>query len=82
LAQQIATGGAPQAVASAPGPLRGVVAASARSAEVGGVNSILLISALVCFAAAVMSFFLIRERDFVQAPVESGEEPVELAVAA
>jgi EmrB/QacA subfamily drug resistance transporter len=82
LAQQISTGGAPQAVASAPGPLRGVVAASARSAEVGGLNSILLISALVCFAAAVVSFFLIRELDFVEAPAENGEEPVELAVAA
>jgi hypothetical protein len=41
----------------------------------------MLISAVVAFAAAVASFILIRERDFV-ALEEAGEEERELAVAA
>jgi hypothetical protein len=84
LAHAISTGGTQQAVASTPAPLRGVVAESARAALVGGLNTILLVCAAVSFAAAVASFALIRERDFVVAPAEQGEDeaPVELAVAA
>jgi len=82
LAHAISGGGTPQAVASTPAPLRGLLATTARSAQVGGLNTILLISALVSFAAAVASLLLIRERDFVETTVEEAEEPVELAVAA
>jgi fucose permease len=82
LAHAISTGGTAQAVASTPAPLRGLVATTARSAQVGGLNTILLIGALVSFAAAVASLLLIRERDFVQTTVEEAGEPVELAVAA
>ena len=72
LAHAISTGGAPQAIAStpraAPRPRR---RERARSALVGGLNTILLIGAIVAFAAAVASFVLIRERDFV-AHAEAG----------
>ena len=83
LAHTISTGGTPHAIATTPAPLRGLVAATARSSLVQGLNTILLISAIVAFTAAVASFVLIRERDFVA--VDEGEEPaspVELAAAA
>jgi EmrB/QacA subfamily drug resistance transporter len=80
IAHQISTGGAPQAIASAPAPLRGTIALTARSALVQGLNTIMLIAAIVSFLAAVVSFALIRERDFVTSEAEG--EQVELAVAA
>jgi predicted MFS family arabinose efflux permease len=81
LAHAISTGGAREAIASTPPHLRPVVADAARSALVGGLNTILLIAAVVSFAAAVASFALIRERDFVVSDDEH-QEHVELAVAA
>jgi EmrB/QacA subfamily drug resistance transporter len=80
LAHAISTGGAPQAIAGTPAPLRGLVATAARSALTEGLNTITLIGAAVAFTAAVASFVLIRERDFVT--TEEGEQPTELAVAA
>ena len=56
------------------------MATTARSALVDGLNTILLVAACVAFVAAVVSFVLIRERDFVVAEVH--EAPAELAVAA
>jgi MFS family permease len=83
IAHGISTGEAPRTIANAPAPLRGLVAGTARSALVDGLNTILLISAVVAFAAAVESFLLIRERDFVTAEAEAvGEEQVELPMAA
>jgi EmrB/QacA subfamily drug resistance transporter len=82
LAHQISTGGAAHAIASTPAPLRGLTAGSARAALVGGLNTIMLIAAIVSFAAAVASFILIRERDFVETPDEQDDEPAELAMAA
>jgi EmrB/QacA subfamily drug resistance transporter len=84
LAHAISTGGTPQAIASTPAPLRGLVAESARSALVSGLNTILLIAALVSFAAAITSFVLIRERDFVAPVAEDRDDdtPAELPVAA
>jgi EmrB/QacA subfamily drug resistance transporter len=80
IAHAISTGGAPQAIASAPGPVRGLVAGTARAALVGGLNTIMLVAAIVAFAAAVASFLLIRERDFV-AENQDAEQPQQ-AVAA
>ncbi len=56
--------------------------ATARSALVQGLNTIMLISAVVAFAAAVASFVLIRERDFVTLDEGETTEELELAVAA
>jgi MFS family permease len=81
VAHAISTGGGAEAVSSTPPQLRGLVAFTARSALVDGLNTILLISAVVAFAAAVASFILIRERDFV-ALEEEEPEALELAVAA
>lgn len=43
-------------------------AASARAGFTGGLNEILVIGAIVAFAAAVLSAVLIRQRDFVPPP--------------
>ena len=80
IAHAVSNGGAGEAIAGTPAPLRGTVAATARSAFTDGLNTILLIGALVAFAAAVTSFALIRERDFVA--TGEGAAPGELAVAA
>ena len=80
-AHAVSIGGGADAIASTPPPLRGLVALTPRSALVQGLNAIMLISAVVAFAAAVDSFVLIRERDFV-ALDEGEEEELEPAVAA
>jgi hypothetical protein len=76
----VSTGGAAHAIATTPPPLRGLVAASARSALVDGLNTILLVAAVVAFAGAAVSFVLIRERDFVAA--ESEQDDLQPALAA
>jgi EmrB/QacA subfamily drug resistance transporter len=80
IAHAVSTGGAAHAIATTPPPLRGLVAASARSALVDGLNTILLVAAVVAFAGAAVSFVLIRERDFVAA--ESEQDDLEPALAA
>jgi EmrB/QacA subfamily drug resistance transporter len=80
IAHAVSTGGATHAIATTPPPLRGLVAASARSALVDGLNTILLVAAIVAFAGAAASFVLIRERDFVTAEAE--EDDLEPALAA
>jgi EmrB/QacA subfamily drug resistance transporter len=79
IAHSISTGSAANAIASAPGPLRGVVAGAAQQAFVGSLNTILLAGAFVAFAAAVASFLLIRERDFVATTEEAEAEPLAAA---
>jgi EmrB/QacA subfamily drug resistance transporter len=68
IAVGISTGGAAQAIASTPPPLRGLVAGAARAGFVSGLNEILLVGAVVAFAGAAVSLALVRERDFITAP--------------
>jgi len=82
IAHAIAGGGAAQAIGKTPPPLRGLVAGSAHAALVGGLNTILLVAALLGFAAAAICFVLIRERDFVEAEPGAVEREPEMAVAA
>jgi EmrB/QacA subfamily drug resistance transporter len=80
LAQSISTGNAASAIGSTPGPLRPLVAGAAQSAFVDSLNLILLIGATVAFVAAVVSFLLVRERDFVTEEEEvGGVEPLAAA---
>jgi EmrB/QacA subfamily drug resistance transporter len=82
LAHTIAAGGAAQAIDHTPPALRGLVAGSAHASLVSGLNTILLVSAVIGFAAAAASFLLIRERDFVEAAPVAAEPEPEMAVAA
>ena len=67
IAHGISAGGAGHAIAATPAPLRGLVAGAARAGFVSGLNEILLIGGVVALAAAVASFTLVRERDFITA---------------
>jgi hypothetical protein len=79
IAHSVSTGGASHAIATTPAPLRGVVAQAAQSAFVGSLDTILLVGAAVAFAAAVSSFLLVRERDFVATDEEIEREPLAAA---
>jgi EmrB/QacA subfamily drug resistance transporter len=67
LADAIASGQVGGAVASTPGPARAAVAHAAQAGFVDGLNTILLIGALVAFASAALALALIRQRDYVAA---------------
>jgi EmrB/QacA subfamily drug resistance transporter len=75
LAGAIASGNVSAAVASAPGPARAVVASAARGGFVDGLNTILLIGAIVAFAGAALALTLIRQRDYVAAPAPGAAAP-------
>ena len=65
IAHAISSGGAAHALTATPASLRGRVAGAARAGFVSGINEILLIVAIVAFAAAAASLVLVRERDFI-----------------
>ncbi|HLM31985.1 MAG TPA: MFS transporter [Solirubrobacterales bacterium] len=82
LDELIAAGGSRAAVAAAPPQLQGQVGDAASAAFIAALNDILLIGAIVVFVGAVLSFALVRKRDFVtaeaghSAPEEPRREPV------
>ncbi len=82
IAHGISTGDTAHTIATTPAPLRGLVATTAHSALVDGLNTILLIGAIIAFAAAVVSLVLIRERDFVALEESDQSTETELAIAA
>ena len=67
LASSISNGSILQAMHGVPPQLRGLAGAAAKGRFVDGLNTIILIGAIVAFAAAVLTFALIRQRDFVDA---------------
>jgi EmrB/QacA subfamily drug resistance transporter len=69
IADAISSGQVNGAIASAPGPAREVIANAAQAGFVDGLNLILLIGAIVAFAGAALALTLIRQRDYVAAPV-------------
>jgi EmrB/QacA subfamily drug resistance transporter len=64
LAEPVASGSTETVLARAPEGTDGFLANAAREAFVSGLNEILLVAAVVAFAGAVLSFALIRSRDF------------------
>jgi len=82
-AKVVSSGSVPQAMQAVPTHLRGIAIGAARSGFVDGLNTILLVGAFVALAAAVFTFVLIRQRDFVGVGAQSDqEEPATLAAAA
>jgi EmrB/QacA subfamily drug resistance transporter len=65
IARAVSSGGAPQAVTSAPVQFRGLVAGAARQGFVSALNETLLVAAIVALAGAALALALIHERDFV-----------------
>jgi hypothetical protein len=66
VAERITAGDADGALAGVPGDLRGQVADAAVAGYVHGLNTILLVAAVIAIASAIASFFLIRRRDLVE----------------
>ena len=58
---------------------RELLGTAARTGFVNGLNMILLIAALLTFLAAILSFFLIREKDFVEGQGRAGRRNAEAA---
>jgi predicted MFS family arabinose efflux permease len=82
LASSISNGSILQAMHGVPPHLRGLAGAAAKSSFVDGLNTIMLIGAIVAFAAAVLTLVLIRQRDFVDVhhaqegvPAQQAEQP-------
>jgi EmrB/QacA subfamily drug resistance transporter len=65
LAKVIGTGQIDAAIHAAPSSARGEVALVAKAAFISGLNDIFVLAAVIAFAGAVLSFALVRERDFV-----------------
>jgi len=61
----IASGATQQALAAVPAPLRPRAETIAHSAFISGLNTILLVAALVLFAGSILAFVLVRQQDFV-----------------
>jgi EmrB/QacA subfamily drug resistance transporter len=80
LAKLVVNQEVPQALAQVPPSGRATAAGLVQSSFINGLNDILLIAAIVAIVAAVLSFLLVRTRDFVASP-SAGREP-EPAVAA
>ena len=84
LAASVSNGSVLQAMEAVPGHLRGIATGAARIGFVDGLNTILLVGALISLVASVLTVILIRQRDFVDvhAPAEQQSEPEKLAAAA
>ncbi len=65
LASSISNGSILQAMHGVAPHLRSLAGAAAKSSFVNGLNTIILIGAIIAFAASVLTLFLIRQRDFV-----------------
>lgn len=73
IADALSTGQATGAIAGVPAQAKAAVQDAAANGFVDGLNTILLIAAVVAFAASVLTLTLIRQRDFVDQEAE-GEE--------
>jgi EmrB/QacA subfamily drug resistance transporter len=65
LAASVSNGSVLQAMQTVPPHLRELAGGAARAGFVDGLNTVMLIGALIAFAAAALTFVLIRQRDFV-----------------
>jgi EmrB/QacA subfamily drug resistance transporter len=81
LSNTISRGSIQSALAEVPRAARPALGYTARAGYISGLNEILLIGAILALAAAVLSFLLIRQRDFVSVH-GAGAKPAETAAAA
>jgi EmrB/QacA subfamily drug resistance transporter len=76
LAEVVSSGGSRAAAGFAPAGEKAKIVEASKAAFVSGFNEILLIGAILSFVVAALGFFLVRSRDFVQAPTVDAAEPV------
>jgi hypothetical protein len=72
LAASVGNGSVLQAMQTVPPQLRGIAAGAAKTGFVDGLNTVLLVGAVIAFLAAALTLVLIRQRDFVG---HGGEAP-------
>jgi EmrB/QacA subfamily drug resistance transporter len=77
LATGIAAGDLPRLIAGVAPQNRALLIGAARASYVHGLNTILLIGAVVGFVAMILTLLLIRQRDFVAAPAEAAPIPAQ-----
>ena len=65
LGQAVVSGGAQQAIQSAPAGARDVVAEAAQRAFIDGINDLFIIAALVAFTGALCALALVRSSDIM-----------------
>jgi EmrB/QacA subfamily drug resistance transporter len=70
LIEATSSGALEQAVSGFPERFRGVASAAAHQGFISGLNEILVLGALVAFAGAIASLWLVREREIDREPVE------------
>jgi EmrB/QacA subfamily drug resistance transporter len=78
IANGVLTGHTQQTIAGVPGQLRGLAVGAARLGIVDAMNKILLIAVFISGTAAVLTFVLVRQRDFAGA-AQAGVVPPEPA---
>ncbi len=81
LAHAAANGQIGPALARVPGNLQGMAAQASLTGFVDGLNTILLIGAILAFAGAVATVALIRQRDFVAGVEPAGEQGADTITA-
>jgi EmrB/QacA subfamily drug resistance transporter len=74
LIEATSSGALDNAVSTLPGSVRGVASAAAHQGFISGLNTILVLGAVVAFAGGLLSLWLVRERDIERG--EPAEEPV------
>jgi MFS family permease len=74
LAEGVSSGSTETALARAPEGTEGFLATASREAFISGLNETLLVAAAVAFAGAVLSFLLVRSRDFHHYELEQAPE--------
>jgi EmrB/QacA subfamily drug resistance transporter len=76
VADAVTSGQVSGAIASAPAPARAAVVHATQLGFVDGLNTILLVGAIVAFAGAALALALIRPRDYAPAEAEISGVPV------
>jgi hypothetical protein len=76
LVEAASAGNLDQALAAVPTQARPSVTSAVNEGFIAGLNDVLIIGALLCFAGAVLALLLVKERDIErEAPESGGQEP-------
>ena len=70
LIEATSSGNLDEALSAVPEPARDSVAAAAREGFISGLNEILVLGALLCFAGALLGLWLVREDEIEREPLE------------
>jgi EmrB/QacA subfamily drug resistance transporter len=82
LVEAASSGNLDQVLAAVPPDARQGVAHAANEGFLAGLNDVLMLGSVLCFAGAVLALWLVREREIDRAPLESEDEAETDAVPA